>query len=440
MVSLFCTKGGRFLTPPRLAPTVDAGFFGDSVVNPLSRVSRAAESQWMNNSPGTHLAPPAFSATASSNSNTRGSATSNSRSSEFGSTSNSRQEPSTTPSWVTAETSALSSTAEPSIPDPEDPVWTSIVQAFPPQWKHVNWGARNYVDEVTLPFVLVDKPYRYRVRSGRSDLGIRETYELSADGSQRINFLEYNGGYGIIDSTHIKVFVVDPDGKEALVANWDPRDKPLANVESEYARQAREGGARWTTDSSLVLSVSLKHVLNNKDYMLRITRDGADLGVHPAGPLTSNRTLTVDLTKYNDGHGLPIQSLIKVLVVDPDVGGRGTLVTGWWQPPGVDPNFLFHPPALSANYDSRSGFSAVTALSRLPSSSSEPAKASSTPDLSSTSVPSFVPPVSYTPPPPSLPPPPAQLAPLAGKSDVGASSEHPLVPPAKKKHFWSRWK
>ena len=365
----------------------------------------------------------------------RGSATPNSirGGPVFQSINNSRQDLSTNPSWVTAET-----------PDAEDPIWTSILQAFPPQWKHVDWGARNYVDAVTLPFVLVDKPYRYRVRSGRFDLGIRDTYELSPDGSQRINFLEYNKGLGIIDSTHIKVFVVDPDGREALVAYWNPHNKPLANLESEYARHARAGGIHWVIDDNSVLSVTLKHVLNNKDYMMRILRDGTDLGVRLEVPLTltADKVLDIDLTKYNDGQGLSLQSLIKVLVVDPDVGGPGNLVAGWWQPHGVDPNSLFHPQVISANYDSKSGFTAVTALSHLPSSLSEPEKASSMPVLSPASSLSLLPPASYIPPPPqSLVPPPAQSAPPAGVPVAASStlvSQAPAVPRVKKKHFWQR--
>lgn len=378
----------------------------------------------MNNDPSDHLTTTTW-ATAKSNLSAGGSAAANPTSSELGGIDSSRQYLSATPPWAAAGTTSILSTAEPSTPDPEDPVWTSIVQALPPQWKYVNWGARHYVDGVTIPFVLIDKPYKYRVFSGRSDLGIRETYELNADGSQSINFLVYNKGYGIIDSTHIKVFVVDPDGNEALVAYWNPRDKPLANVESEYARQARAGGVHWMTNDSLVFSVSLRHVLNNKEYMLRVLHNGLDLGIRPASHLTADRTLTIDLTKYNDGQGIPVQSLIKVLVVDPDVGGVGTIVAGWWQPPGVEPNSLFRPLVPRVKNDSRSSLGAVTALS--------------TPNRSITSSP-VVTPTSYTSPPlASLTHIPNSESPSSLSASVAPDSAS-AVPPPRKKHFWSRRK
>ncbi|KAF9472457.1 hypothetical protein BDN70DRAFT_900529 [Pholiota conissans] len=393
---------------------IPSGFFGDSVFDPLSKISAAARnSEYRTNDNSSNSLTTISWATAK---DTRESTASHSKQSESRNIHSS-------PSQVSAK--GTSSAAESSTPDPKDPVWTSIVQAFPPQWKYVSWGARHYVDEVTIPVVLIDKQYKYRILSGGSDLGIRDAYELSADGSQRINFLEYNKGYGIIDSMHIKVFVVDPDGNEALVAYWNPRDKPLTNLESEYARQVRASGVRWIADNSLVSSVVLKRVLNDKDYMLRVLRDDVDLGVRPASPLTADKSLTIDLKAYNGGQGIPMQSLIKLLVVDSDVGGIGVLVTGWWQPPGVDPNLLFHSRAPRVSYDSKSSLNAPTALSRFPSSSSALDKTSSTPNLSSasSSLPLFVPSVSYTPP-PSL----AQIP------------DGQPAPPAKKRHFWRPWK
>ena len=175
---------------------------------------------------------------------------------------------------------------------------------------------------------------------------------------------------------------------------------------------------------------------------MRILCDGTDLGARLAIPLTADKVLEIDFTKYNDGQGLSFQSLIKVLVVDPSIGGPGTLVAGWWQPPGIDPYSLFHPQVVSVNYDSKTGFTAVTALSHLPSSLSEPEKASSTPNLSPELSPSLLPPASYIPPPPqSLVPPPAQSAPPAGVPVAASStlvSQAPAVPRAKKKHFWQR--
>lgn len=84
---------------------------------------------------------------------------------------------------------------------------------YTPKWKRVEWGAPGqfYLDEVTFPKVLKDKRYKYRVVSGSTDLGIREPYDVQADGSQRINFLEYNQGYGIRDTNTVTVYLVDPE-------------------------------------------------------------------------------------------------------------------------------------------------------------------------------------------------------------------------------------
>lgn len=77
----------------------------------------------------------------------------------------------------------------------------------------MEWGGPGqfYLDEVTFPKVLKDKRYKYRVASGSTDLGIREPYDVQADGSQRINFLEYNQGYGIRDTNTVTVYLVDPE-------------------------------------------------------------------------------------------------------------------------------------------------------------------------------------------------------------------------------------
>jgi hypothetical protein len=86
------------------------------------------------------------------------------------------------------------------------------------------WGRgrpQNYIDNVTFPKVLRDKVYKYRVQKGSQGLGVRAANAVAPDGSQRINFLEWNSGYGIADTTTIKVFAVDPDsGTEHLVAQW----------------------------------------------------------------------------------------------------------------------------------------------------------------------------------------------------------------------------
>lgn len=69
-----------------------------------------------------------------------------------------------------------------------------------------------------------DKQYQYRVVKGDTDLGIKSTYPREANGSQRINLLEYNEGYGVRDTEPIKVYAVDPEeeegNKEILVASW----------------------------------------------------------------------------------------------------------------------------------------------------------------------------------------------------------------------------
>ena len=94
---------------------------------------------------------------------------------------------------------------------------------YTPQWGRGN--PSSYIDNVTFPRVLTNKVYKYRVVKGGSggpqDLGVRNAYSVGADGSQKVNFLEYNSGYGIADSTTIQVYVVDPDnGNQYLVAQW----------------------------------------------------------------------------------------------------------------------------------------------------------------------------------------------------------------------------
>lgn len=77
---------------------------------------------------------------------------------------------------------------------------------------------------MTIPVLPSDKQYQYRVVKGDTDLGIRPTYTRGVNGSQDVNLLEYNGGYGIHDSVLIKVYAVDPDeeegNNETLIASW----------------------------------------------------------------------------------------------------------------------------------------------------------------------------------------------------------------------------
>ncbi|KAJ4171183.1 hypothetical protein NW754_007329 [Fusarium falciforme] len=87
-----------------------------------------------------------------------------------------------------------------------------------------NWGRGNpnsYIDNLTFPRVLTNKPYKYRVVKAGQDLGVRDSYSVQSDGSQKVNFLEYNAGRGIADTQTIQVYVVDPDnGNQYLVAQW----------------------------------------------------------------------------------------------------------------------------------------------------------------------------------------------------------------------------
>ncbi|KAF8653575.1 hypothetical protein AX16_003885 [Volvariella volvacea WC 439] len=90
---------------------------------------------------------------------------------------------------------------------------------YTPQWKR--GSPSTFIDAVTFPKVLSDKAYEYRVVSGDKDLGVKAAYPVQADGSQKVNFLEYNEGKGIPDSTAIKVYVVDPStGNQYLITKW----------------------------------------------------------------------------------------------------------------------------------------------------------------------------------------------------------------------------
>ncbi|KAI0689138.1 immunomodulatory protein FIP-Fve, partial [Cytidiella melzeri] len=79
----------------------------------------------------------------------------------------------------------------------------------------------NYIDAVLLPDVPRDKAYTFRVQKGNIDLGTHPTYPPEDNGSQKVNFLEYNEGYGIRDDTSIGVYARDPETEsEHLVAQW----------------------------------------------------------------------------------------------------------------------------------------------------------------------------------------------------------------------------
>ncbi|KAI0640748.1 Fve family of fungal immunomodulatory protein [Trametes meyenii] len=88
--------------------------------------------------------------------------------------------------------------------------------------KWTRGNPNTFIDSVTFPRVLTDKKYSYRVVKDDIDLGIRAGYEVNSDGSQKVNFLEYNSGRGIPQTSSILVYVVDPDnGNQYLVAQWN---------------------------------------------------------------------------------------------------------------------------------------------------------------------------------------------------------------------------
>lgn len=111
---------------------------------------------------------------------------------------------------------------------------------YTPQW--VRGNPSSYIDSVTFPKVLADKEYTYRVQSGDRNLGersiilvacfkvaytkmgvgVKPSYSVAPDGSQKVNLLEYNKGYGIADSTRIEIYVIDPSTEEEyLIAQWN---------------------------------------------------------------------------------------------------------------------------------------------------------------------------------------------------------------------------
>jgi len=102
--------------------------------------------------------------------------------------------------------------------------WTRSLRSGPPEWTRGN--PSNYINVLTIPEPPSDREYNYRVVKGDVDLGIKPTYNRDEDGTQRVNLLEYNRGYGISDTTPIKVYasVIGQDAsgavEETLVARW----------------------------------------------------------------------------------------------------------------------------------------------------------------------------------------------------------------------------
>lgn len=96
--------------------------------------------------------------------------------------------------------------------------WRAAILSSPPRWTRGN--PKSYINSLTIPKPPTDKPYSYRVMKGDEDLGIRPTYERDPDGSQRVNLLEYNRGYGIPDRIRIQVYAVDEVGSTEMIAEW----------------------------------------------------------------------------------------------------------------------------------------------------------------------------------------------------------------------------
>ncbi|KAI0731409.1 immunomodulatory protein FIP-Fve [Earliella scabrosa] len=91
---------------------------------------------------------------------------------------------------------------------------------YTPNWTRGN--PSRFIDNVVFPRVLTNKRYDYRIVKNETDLGVRQAYSVSGDGSQKVNFLEYNAGRGIEDTSRIRVYAVDPDnGNQFLVAQWN---------------------------------------------------------------------------------------------------------------------------------------------------------------------------------------------------------------------------
>lgn len=91
---------------------------------------------------------------------------------------------------------------------------------YTPYWGHGN--PNTYIDNVTFPCVLTDKQYTYRVCWDDTSLGIKNALAVQSDGSQLLDFGQWNSGRGINQTHRIRVYVVDPDnGSQYLVAQWN---------------------------------------------------------------------------------------------------------------------------------------------------------------------------------------------------------------------------
>jgi hypothetical protein len=88
---------------------------------------------------------------------------------------------------------------------------------YTPGW--MRGSPSSYIDSVMFSKVLTDKNYSYHVVKDGTNLGVRAADAVQSDGSQKVNFLEYNAGCGIDQDSMIKVYVVDLDtGNQYKVA------------------------------------------------------------------------------------------------------------------------------------------------------------------------------------------------------------------------------
>jgi len=78
---------------------------------------------------------------------------------------------------------------------------------YTPTWTEGNEYA---INTLSFPKVFTGQAYQYRVIGNRKDLGVRSAYEVSPDGSQILNFLDWTGGYGLPKRNIITVYAVDP--------------------------------------------------------------------------------------------------------------------------------------------------------------------------------------------------------------------------------------
>ena len=93
---------------------------------------------------------------------------------------------------------------------------------YTPQWIRSERGGGVYVDGVLFPRVLRDQLYSYRVVVGEQDFGTLEGAPVAGDGSQMVDFMNYNQGYGIDETITVRVYAVAPDsGNQYLIAQWN---------------------------------------------------------------------------------------------------------------------------------------------------------------------------------------------------------------------------